>query len=217
MTGWSARTFVLIIATAALFAVPLPVDDGESSPAGGLVESLGIGTKAAAAHNDDNGLLLSSSDQSHISLDNACTGVRDRLTLVYTVRVLFWETTVRLFLFDFTHACSHHDSCYIHKQGVTSDSNGRLRCDSLFKQDMHEMCNHHSDLPWMCRRVADLYYLGVRAFGEYSWENSSPCTSWRSVLTDEVALAGVGLSPFAWVVAYLIAGDSNIDECEEPD
>ena len=124
---------------------------------------------------------------------NACTGVPDSWTVTVPVvkshtyrwgwaefhwfRVVYQSSLV----FDFKPACTAHDLCYIYKQGVPTDDTGRLICDDDFLEDMAAMCSDRSDNRDLCYVAALVYYAGVRVFGEESWQNSSPCTSWRHI------------------------------------
>lgn len=81
----------------------------------------------------------------------ACTGVPDTLPGI----------------FDFTEACAAHDACYA--EGVD-----RLACDLAFREDMRAACeSQHPDAldgrRYACFGFADLYFFGVRLFGEFSF------------------------------------------------
>ncbi|MGI9002995.1 MAG: phospholipase A2 [Pseudonocardia sp.] len=74
-------------------------------------------------------------------------------------------------VFDFGHACIHHDGCY---QGLDRTGEpaqiSRLRCDNLFLADMRASCaemhpNATTQAAQRCYNSARLYYSAVRAFG----------------------------------------------------
>ena len=74
-------------------------------------------------------------------------------------------------LFDFRHACSHHDGCY---QGYDRSGDvaavDRLRCDALFRTDLNASCEylHHSVDNWRareCASTAETYFEVARSFG----------------------------------------------------
>ena len=74
-------------------------------------------------------------------------------------------------LFDFRHACAHHD--YAYRTHWTS----RSAADSYFRTAMEAECrNRH---PWYslklgsCLRVKDGYYLAVRTFGGPAYDRRS--------------------------------------------
>ncbi|WP_086825330.1 phospholipase [Allokutzneria sp. NRRL B-24872] len=68
----------------------------------------------------------------------------------------------RPFGFQVLPACHRHDFGYgnFTWQG-RFDSANRLRIDNKFRDDMYLICGGN----WGCRRVADIYYYAVRAFG----------------------------------------------------
>ncbi|GAA1303476.1 hypothetical protein Psi02_76700 [Planotetraspora silvatica] len=75
--------------------------------------------------------------------------------------------------FNFLPSCQRHDFGYRNykKQSRFSEPN-RARIDSNFKKDMYNVCNGYSGLlsalGVACRRYADVYYNGVRIFGNAS-------------------------------------------------
>ena len=80
----------------------------------------------------------------------SCTGVPDTLPGV----------------FDFTSACAAHDLCYAGGQSSQAD------CDEVFRQDMTALClvQHPGALNpvrYVCLTFAQLYYAGVRFFGQF--------------------------------------------------
>jgi hypothetical protein len=84
----------------------------------------------------------------------ACTGVPDAIPPV----------------FDFTASCEQHDACYA--QGVD-----RQACDVAFREDMIAECEtQHPDAldanRYACLSFAELYFLGVRAFGGFFFPSS---------------------------------------------
>lgn len=76
-------------------------------------------------------------------------------------------------VFDFLHACIHHDGCYggYDRFGDPDATISRLRCDNTFLADMRASCaeEHQSDpnsqTAMQCRNTATLYYTAVRLFG----------------------------------------------------
>jgi hypothetical protein len=80
----------------------------------------------------------------------SCTGVPDSLPGV----------------FDFTTACAAHDLCYAGGQQT------QAQCDEQFRQDMNALCvaQHPGTLNpvrYVCLTFAQLYYAGVRFFGQF--------------------------------------------------
>ena len=74
-------------------------------------------------------------------------------------------------LFDFRHACTHHDGCY---QGLDRMGGAavidRLRCDELFRTDLAASCEylHGATQNWRareCESTAHAYYAVARSFG----------------------------------------------------
>ena len=91
-------------------------------------------------------------DQVDIPFDDggACTGVPDALPAI----------------FDFTSACAAHDLCY------AGGEQTRDECDAQFLQDMGALCvTQHpavlDPLRYVCLTFAQLYYAGVRLFGQF--------------------------------------------------
>lgn len=73
-------------------------------------------------------------------------------------------------LFQFTHACQHHDGCY----GARTSS--RLGCDVRFLFDLRMSCYTVWTTPENrpeCLRLANIYFLGVRVFGGPAWDDVS--------------------------------------------
>ena len=74
-------------------------------------------------------------------------------------------------LFDFRHACIHHDGCY---QGFDRTGDAavidRTRCDELFRTDLAASCEylHGTSQNWRareCESTANAYYAVARSFG----------------------------------------------------
>ncbi len=91
-------------------------------------------------------------DQIGMAFDDggSCTGVPDSIP----------------FIFDFTSACASHDLCYAGGQQT------QAACDSQFRQDMTALCvaQHPAALDpvrYLCLTFAQLYYAGVRLFGQF--------------------------------------------------
>lgn len=91
-------------------------------------------------------------DQIDMSFDDggSCTGVPDTIPGI----------------FDFTSACASHDLCYA--GGVQTQA----QCDTRFRQDMTALCvaQHPAALDpvrYVCLTFAQLYYAGVRFFGQF--------------------------------------------------
>ena len=77
-------------------------------------------------------------------------------------------------VFDFTHACIHHDGCYtgFPRDGRPAYWVSRLQCDSWFLGDLQASCRwqHGTDLnaTWagrQCATWASVYHRAVRTFG----------------------------------------------------
>jgi len=69
-------------------------------------------------------------------------------------------------IFDFTAACAAHDLCY------ASGEQTQAACDDQFLQDMNALCAAHhpgalNPLRLVCLTFAQLYYGGVRLFGQF--------------------------------------------------
>ena len=74
-------------------------------------------------------------------------------------------------LFDFRHACIHHDGCY---QGLDRTGSpaaiDRARCDELFRTDLTASCTylHGASQNWRareCESTANAYFAVARSFG----------------------------------------------------
>lgn len=74
-------------------------------------------------------------------------------------------------VFDFRHACIHHGGCY---QGLDRDGDpavvDRLRCDQLFRTDLHASCTvvhgaSTSRRARECTDTAEAYFAIARSFG----------------------------------------------------
>ncbi|MFJ6530370.1 phospholipase A2 [Streptomyces longwoodensis] len=96
---------------------------------------------------------------------DGCTDVMD--SGYYTTQVQLGEQPLAMYVprvgyFNFAHACKHHDGCYKFRW---SD---RATCDQWFLNDMKASCDvlHSNEA---CYAVAQLYYRGVRVFGEIPW------------------------------------------------
>ena len=77
-----------------------------------------------------------------------------------------WMPTV----YNFTHACQHHDGCYVQRWAP------RATCDQWFLNDMNASCRTGSTFftnRANCYAIALAYYAGVRACGQYSYDNRS--------------------------------------------
>lgn len=121
-----------VIVTAVLSVSPvIPSSSGVSA-------AVGLGVTPAAAHTDDSP--AAGGWQWHPWSSDGCSHVPDAV----------WG------VFEFTHACQHHDGCYRHHFGT------RAVCDRRFRADMVAGC------AWFnlaCRTMAYAYYAGVRALG----------------------------------------------------
>ena len=74
-------------------------------------------------------------------------------------------------LFDFRHACTHHNGCYegFDRTGATAVID-RARCDELFRTDLAASCEylHGTVQNWRareCESTANAYYEVARSFG----------------------------------------------------
>lgn len=110
-----------------------------------VVAALVLGAMPAGAQ-------VVSVDQVDISFDDGgtCTGVPDAIPGI----------------FDFTSACAGHDLCY------AGGEQTQAACDSQFLQDMTALCTaqHPAALDptrYVCLAFAQLYYAGVRLFGQF--------------------------------------------------
>jgi hypothetical protein len=81
-------------------------------------------------------------------------------------------------LFDFRHACTHHDGCYqgLDRAGVTAVID-RVRCDELFRTDLVASCEYlHGGVDnWRvreCAETANAYYEVARSFGRTYYTGS---------------------------------------------
>jgi hypothetical protein len=74
-------------------------------------------------------------------------------------------------LFDFRHACTHHDGCYLGLDRMgDAAAIDRVRCDELFRTDLFASCEHlhGTSQNWRaleCRSTADAYHAVARSFG----------------------------------------------------
>lgn len=120
-----------------------------------MVSMLGIVSIAAPVAAHEGGGRATGGGQSHSWPNDGCTKVPN------------WAPGV----FNFTHACQHHDGCYVRRF-----SSSRLQCDNWFLADMTASCATGSTM-WFnrsaCLAIAASYYAGVRACGGYSWDNKS--------------------------------------------
>ena len=69
--------------------------------------------------------------------------------------------------FNFLHSCQRHDFGYrnFKNQNRFSKAN-RLRIDDKFKSDLYNECENHGIIKrTACKRIADTYYVAVRAAG----------------------------------------------------
>jgi hypothetical protein len=85
-------------------------------------------------------------------------------------------------LFNFAHACEHHDGCYVQRF-----SNDKNVCDSWFLNDMRASCQTGDTWPALraqCEAVAWGYYYAVRACGGYSWDHRSVATPVKYIVVD---------------------------------
>lgn len=84
-------------------------------------------------------------------------------------KVLNWIPGV----FNFTHACQHHDGCYVNHWAAKNT------CDGWFFNDMIASCGTSSTLlvnrP-SCYSWASTYWAGVQLCGNYSYNNRSVST-----------------------------------------
>jgi len=117
----------------------------------------------ADAHTDQNSTATPSNDNcgyletSHCGAweTNGCTVVPDRV----------WG------VFNFNHACDHHDGCY------SGQWQSRYGCDVTMWYDMNATCNemwswwHPSRAA--CKGVRTTYYYGVRALGWHAYNQAS--------------------------------------------
>ena len=62
--------------------------------------------------------------------------------------------------YDFTNACNSHDGCYC------TCGYGQNACDDELCDDMHWTCRYYYNDAWLCHRLADIYCVAVRRWGE---------------------------------------------------
>ncbi|XHX79123.1 MAG: phospholipase A2 [Stenomitos frigidus ULC029] len=81
---------------------------------------------------------------------DACTAPRDKIPGI----------------FDFTAACIRHDICYSKVRKRNLGRQGLVRCDSRFRSEMLQHCNSKRSGAKLsaCKRTAEIYYRGVRAY-----------------------------------------------------
>ncbi len=82
----------------------------------------------------------------------------------WMLRYPFYYTARVAGYYNFFHACKHHDGCYHYHWA------SRATCDLWFKNDMYASCTALRSNDACCAR-ANLYYAGVRAFGEFFWQH----------------------------------------------
>ncbi|MFI5983486.1 phospholipase A2 [Streptomyces sp. NPDC051555] len=97
---------------------------------------------------------------------DGCTDVPD--DGLHTIRTVYGKPPLALYgyltgRFDFHHACKHHDGCYKFRWA------DRATCDQWFRNDMHASCTAMKSNA-ACDDMAELYYRGVRVFGEVPWK-----------------------------------------------
>lgn len=72
-------------------------------------------------------------------------------------------------VFDFNHACKHHDGCYegFPRNGEPTYWVSRWQCDEWFYRDMRASCEEQArwDVLGGCYNQADIYWSGVRVGG----------------------------------------------------
>ena len=80
------------------------------------------------------------------------------------------------YFFDFHEVCDVHDLCYIERPYGSSDE-ARAQCDDEFYDDMVAACQdqwprrRHVFQRGVCYGVAFTYYVGVRLFGGFGWDD----------------------------------------------
>lgn len=88
--------------------------------------------------------------------------------------------------FDFVKPCARHDFGYRNypKQGRRTPID-RAEVDEQFKIDMRHECDKYKGwrlLKWFhCRMIANIYFAGVRVFGEYAYDYDEKYRHSRSV------------------------------------
>ena len=83
-------------------------------------------------------------------------------------------------VFDFHHACQHHDACYYYHWAGDGFS-GRWTCDAWFFWDMFNSCSGWT--AWMCESIAGLYWIGVRAYGADAFARHGVGATWVEILS----------------------------------
>ncbi|KAK1757955.1 prokaryotic phospholipase A2-domain-containing protein [Echria macrotheca] len=93
------------------------------------------------------------------------------------------------FGFPFVPACHRHDFGYRnYKAQNRFTSDGRLRIDTNFKNDLYYQCSGVS-ASGVCKALADVYYAAVRAFGGSGEKDSKRSTQEELVQEYEEKLA----------------------------
>lgn len=64
----------------------------------------------------------------------------------------------------FKSVCNTHDKCY-----SKNSTKSRKTCDDSFRASMKNVCVFRKDMK-TCKKVADIYYYSVRAFGESNYK-----------------------------------------------
>lgn len=82
--------------------------------------------------------------------------------------------------FDFRNACGVHDYMYALLRYFGQGDEGRYgnlreRADQIFRSEMYSLCRlYPSAAGSLCRRQADIYYQGVRKFGDHAADGNVP-------------------------------------------
>lgn len=121
-----------------------------------------FGAVSPASAHTEQGNAVPGNDSAHPWPDNGCGG-GGALTLNSVAGV-----------FDFKHACTHHDGCYggFQREGSPTYWVSRSQCDTWFLFDMQASCRwQHGDQPEAtengrtCLRSATTYHQIARIFG----------------------------------------------------
>ncbi len=111
--------------------------------------AIGLATASPASAHTGGGAATGGT-QWHPWTSDACSWVPDRIPRV----------------FDFSHACQHHDGCY---RGHWAS---RATCDRRFLDDMRASCRTSTTRWWnrpSCHGWAWTYFAGVRMVGATPW------------------------------------------------
>jgi len=124
------------------------------------------------------GIAASPDADATVGIGDGCTGVPDEVPGFY----------------DYQGSCDQHDQCYV-DDPYGEGEEGRLRCDQEFHQSMQTECaavHVEGASLEQCTDVADLYYWGVRTFGDIGTRLAEDPDTLGEVVTSVVELVESG-------------------------